>query len=95
MNSTAALAKLSQSPALWNRRVLDLQSQETLVQIMDRGSVADWRALAALAAEDPVLTERIFLAATTLPLASAWFWQAALASRGHAVPWQVPDDVMW
>ncbi len=95
MNKTDALAVLAHSAALWNRRELDLQSQETLVQIMDRGSIGDWRALAALAADDPGLTERIYLAATTVPLASAWFWQAVLASRGHAVPWQVADEVTW
>ena len=89
------LAVLSRSTALWNRRALDLQSQETVVQLMDRGSIDDWRALAALAANDPALTERIFLAATTVPLASGWFWQAVLASRGHPVPWQVPEEGTW
>lgn len=95
MNQTEPLAVLSRSAALWNRRDLDLQSQETLVQIMDRGSIDDWRALAALAATDPVLTERIYAAATTVPLASGWFWQAVLASRGHPVPWQVPEELNW
>ena len=86
------MATLRASKALWNRRTLDLASQETVVQIMDRGSIADWQALAALALTDTDLTARMLTAATTVPLATAWFWQAALASRGLPVPWCVAAD---
>src|SRR5205823_509740 len=82
MTRQQAMQTLEQSAALWNRRHLDLQSQETIAQIMDRGSMADWRALWLLQADDLVLAERMLVVATQVPIDTGWFWQAALAGRG-------------
>jgi len=38
-----SLDDLTHSPALWNRSHLDLRSDEILAQILDRGSMDDWR----------------------------------------------------
>src|SRR5262249_2273231 len=44
---------LSRSRALWNRSRLELESDETLAQLMDRGEIEAWRELFALARTDP------------------------------------------
>ena len=36
-------SSLAHSRALWNRTHLDLRSDEILAQILDRGSMDDWR----------------------------------------------------
>lgn len=78
---------LSQSRALWNRVALDLESDEVLAQILDRGSMEDWRALYRLArgAGDreesaSCLRRRILCILTTVPLPLPHFWLAALES---------------
>ena len=48
-------SRLESSPALWNRAYLDLRSEETIAQILDRGELADWRELYRLAREDTAL----------------------------------------
>ena len=45
--------------ALWNRATFDLRSDEVLAQILDRGELADWRALYRLAHADAQLRARI------------------------------------
>ena len=47
-SSPESLAVLARSRALWNRSALDLDSDEVLAQILDYGSLADWRALYVL-----------------------------------------------
>jgi hypothetical protein len=85
------LDTLARSRALWNRRHLDLRSDETLAQIIDRGAVADWSALYALMAgpqqEAATMRERVYQLLHRVPTAYPWLWLAALQSLGHAVDW--------
>ena len=76
---------LETSRALWNRSALDLESDEVLAQLLDRGEMADWRALYALAKADARLRSRIRRIALTVPLPLPHFWLAALASLGDPV----------
>jgi hypothetical protein len=76
---------LARSRALWNRSHLDLRSDEVLAQILDRGSLADWRELYALAREDPALRTRILRTIERVPLPLPRFWQAAMARLGEEV----------
>ena len=81
---------LSHSSALWNRDRLDLRSEETLAQILDRGTMDDWRALYRLAkagdgnaelATD--LRERLLHVLTSVPVPLPHFWLAALESMSE------------
>lgn len=74
----------------WNRRRLDLRSEEMLAQILDRGDLAAWRELYALAAEDPALRQRLLSVIRQVPLPYPVFWRAALASLGETVDWCAP-----
>lgn len=85
----AAGVVMERSRALWNRRSLDLSSDEVLAQILDRGSLQDWRVLYRLAARDRALRVRIQRIVTTVPLPLPRFWLAALASLGELVDWDV------
>lgn len=76
--------------ALWNRGALDLRSDEVLVQILDRGELADWRELYRLAQADADLRARIRRLVLTAPLPLPHFWLAALASLGEAIDFDVP-----
>lgn len=76
---------LSQSGALWNRSFLDLRSEETIAQILDRGSLSDWRALFSLCPSDPGLRARVLRVVTKVPLAYGHFFLAALSNLGEAV----------
>jgi hypothetical protein len=86
---------LESSRALWNRSRLDLSSDEQLAQILDRGEIAAWRELYALAREDTSLARRIVVVATRIPLDFGRFWLAAMASLGEKVDLEVelPEDV--
>ena len=76
---------LASSRALWNRAHLDLRSEETLAQIMDRGEVAAWRELYALAKADDALRDRMLHVVATVPMLYGPMWWAALSSgEGHA-----------
>lgn len=79
--------------ALWNRDTLDLESDEVLAQILDRGEVADWRELYRLARGDARLRERIHRLVLTVALPLPHLWLAALAGLGEAVDFDVsvPD----
>ena len=76
---------LARSRALWNRNSLDLQSDEILAQILDRGEMAAWRALYDLAREHAELRRRIARIVTTVPVPLPRFWLAALKSLGEPV----------
>lgn len=76
--------------ALWNRNTLDLRSDEVLAQILDRGALADWRALYRLAGADTQLRARIRRLVSTVPLPLPRFWLAALASLGDPVDYDAP-----
>ena len=76
--------------ALWNRDAIDLRSDETLAQILDRGDLADWRALYALARDDLQLRARIHQVVLAVPLPLPRFWLAALADLGEPVDFEAP-----
>jgi hypothetical protein len=76
--------------ALWNRDALDLGSDEILAQILDRGDLADWRALYQLARADAPLRARIRRLVLAVPLPLPHFWLAALASLGEPVDFDAP-----
>lgn len=88
---------LERSGALWNRDRLDLRSEETLAQILDRGSLDDWRALYRLAQEDPALRVRLRRVVGRVPLGYPYFWRTALRSLGEPVDLDapVPEDPGW
>jgi hypothetical protein len=81
---------LATSRALWNRSGLDLESDEVLAQILDRGEMSAWRALYRLARTDERLRARIKRIALTVPLPLPRFWLAALASLGEDVDLGAP-----
>ncbi len=76
---------LERSRALWNRKALDLASDEVLAQVLDRGDMHDWRALYDLASRDPDLRARIHRIVRTVPLPLPHFWLAALQTLGEPV----------
>jgi hypothetical protein len=84
---------LERSRALWNRTGCDLESDEVLAQILDRGTLADWRALYRRARSDACLRARIKTIVLTVPVPLPRFWLAALASLGEPVDLSaaVPD----
>lgn len=71
----------------WNRSRLDLESDEVLAQVLDRGDLAAWRELYALAAKDPHLRSRILGIVGRVPLPFPGFWRAAMSSLGERVDW--------
>ena len=81
---------LETSRALWNRSSLIIESDEVLAQLLDRGQMAEWRALYHMAKTDGRLRSRIKQIITAVPLPLPWFWLAALASLGEPVDWNVP-----
>jgi hypothetical protein len=74
----------------WNRTRLDLDSDEVLAQILDRGDLDAWRELYALARRDQALRVRILRTVATVPLPYPAFWLAALASAGETIDWSAP-----
>lgn len=74
---------LERSAALWNRRDLDLRSDEILSQVLDRGSLADWRELYRLAAKDRSLRQRILRLCRTAPLPFPHLFISAMAYLGE------------
>lgn len=74
----------------WNRNRLDLASDEILAQILDRGDLAAWRELYALASVDGVMRGRILRSVRRVPLPYPHFWLAALASLGEPIDWTTP-----
>jgi hypothetical protein len=76
---------LATSRGLWNRSGLDLESDEVLAQILDRGEMNAWRELYRRARTDERLRARIKRIALSVPLPLPRFWLAALASLGEDV----------
>jgi hypothetical protein len=74
----------------WNRNRLDLDSDEVLAQVLDRGDLAAWRELFALAANDRELRRRILDIVSRVPLPYPCFWLAAMSSLGEPVDWSLP-----
>jgi hypothetical protein len=74
----------------WNRSRLDLDSDEVLAQVLDRGDLAAWRELYVLAAADARLRRRILAVVRRVALPFPRFWLAALASLGEEVDWSAP-----
>ena len=92
----SAGSPLERSPALWNRSRLELESDECLAQILDRGTIEDWREvyrLAAAADADATrLRSRILRLAAVVPLGFPHLWIAAMRSLGETVE-PYPADV--
>ena len=82
--------QLGASKALWNRSSLDLRSDEQLAQLMDRGSLADWRVLRDLALADALLRARMRKIVEQVEIGFPGFWLATLASLGESVDWALP-----
>ena len=81
---------INRSHALWNREDVNLESDETLAQLLDRGEMAVWRELYRLARADAQLRKRIKRIVLNVPLTMPRFWLAALASLGEPVDWNAP-----
>lgn len=81
---------LSGSRALWNRGTLDLGSEETLAQLLDRGELWVWRELYARAQNDAALRARIAHIVRRVPLPYAHFWLAALRTLGERIAFDTP-----
>jgi hypothetical protein len=79
------VSSLDASAGLWNRRRCDLRSDEVLAQILDRGTMDDWRELYRLAAGDAELRRRIHGIILRVPLPLPHLWLAALRSLGDDV----------
>ncbi len=76
---------LSRSRALWNRNRLDLDSDEQLAQLLDRGELWAWRELYRRATRNPDLRRRLHRVVRSVPVALPHFWLAALATLGEEV----------
>lgn len=74
----------------WNRDRLDLDSDEVLAQVLDRGDLAAWRELYGLAASNALLRQRLLAAIRRVPLPYPHFWLAVLAGLGEAIDWTEP-----
>ena len=85
--STAAIER---TVVRWNRDRLDLESDEVLAQVLDRGDLAAWRELYRLAADRKPLRRRLLAIVRRAPLPYPRFWLAALASLGEAIDWTEP-----
>jgi hypothetical protein len=88
-SAIGATTGLAGSRALWNRVGLDLRSDEILAQILDRGSLADWRELYRLASgstpDAAQLRRRILRLCRTVPLPAPHLFIAAMAHLGEPV----------
>jgi hypothetical protein len=69
---------IARSAAAWNRSSADLDSDEFLAQLLDRGEIEAWRELYALARQDVGLRRRILRIVHTVPLPLPRLWLAAL-----------------
>ena len=81
---------LQRSRALWNRTRGDLESDEVLAQILDRGEIEVWRDVYRRAKSDAQLRQRIVRIVLTVPTPLPRFWLAALASLGECVDLGAP-----
>jgi hypothetical protein len=76
---------LSRSRALWNRERFDLESDEQLAQLLDRGELWAWRELYRMAARDPTPRRRLHRVVRSVAVPLPHFWLAALAALGEEV----------
>ena len=80
---------LATSQALWNRDHLDLESDEILAQILDRGELEAWREIYRLASGDSEeaarLRRRILRLCQTVPLSVPHLFIAAMGSLGERI----------
>jgi hypothetical protein len=76
---------LNASRALWNRSRLALESDEVLAQLLDRGGIAEWRAIYRLCRTDGALRSRILRIVQRIPVALPRLWLAALADLGEPI----------
>ncbi len=80
---------LSTSQALWNRSRLDLESDEVVAQILDRGELEAWRELYRLASgrgeEAARLRRRILHVCRTVPLPFPHLFIAAMGALGEPI----------
>jgi hypothetical protein len=78
---------LASSRALWNRSRLDLESDEVLAQLLDRGELEAWREIYRLAAgpgEDAArLRRRIVRVCRTVPIAFPHLFLSAMGALGE------------
>ena len=90
------LEVLSRSRALWNRNGFDLASDEAVAQVLDRGSMEDWRALYSLAKTDALLRARIISLIARVPMYLPHFWLVAMQALGEQVDLSAvaPNDGM-
>lgn len=61
-----------------------------LAQVLDRGTMADWRMLYASAQVDPELRRRLHRLVLTVPLPLPRFWLSALVSLGESIDLEAP-----
>lgn len=87
---------LSRSPAMWNRDGFVAESDEAVAQVLDRGTLEDWRALYALARNSPSLRSRIVRLVARVPMYLPHFWLVAMRSLGEQVDLSAvaPNDGM-
>jgi hypothetical protein len=85
---------IDSSRAFWNRAAGNLESDEALAQLLDRGEMAAWRELYEIARTDVQLRSRIKRIVLHVPLSLPHFWLAAMASLGEPIDWNVsiPDS---
>lgn len=87
------LSELADSPALWNRTAAELDSDEVLAQVLDLGTVADWRVLYRIARTSPEFRRRILRICRVVPIGYPNFFIAAMGALGEPVdPWPEVAD---
>lgn len=81
------MSAIDHSRGLWNRSHVDLESDEILAQILDRGALAEWREIYARAVSDLPFRKRLLAIVGRVPLPYPAFWRAALANLGEPIDW--------
>jgi hypothetical protein len=83
------MSAIAGSRALWNRSRADLESDEVLAQLLDRGEIEVWREIYRLASGDlpeaARLRARIVRICRTVPVGFPHFFLAAMAHLGERV----------
>ena len=87
------VSELAGSPALWNRTQADLASDEVLAQVLDCGTIQDWRVVYRLARDSPELRKRILRLCRIVPIAYPNLFIAAMGALGENTdPWPKVAD---
>ncbi len=80
---------LASSRAMWNRSRVDLESDEMLAQILDRGELEAWREIYRLASqpgeEAARLRRRIIDLCRAIPIAFPHLFLAAMGALGETL----------